>query len=96
MGGCFNVCELCGRELIEGSAAIIKSLEWSTSVLSSVDNLEVWCAVCQKTMRLITGPNYVKGWYACEPQDSPCASHAVVISISETKAMQAAEGGAKS
>jgi hypothetical protein len=46
--------------------------------MRDVDNLSVWCAVCQKEMELITGPNIVKGWYRCDRDQA--FPHAVVIS----------------
>ena len=52
----------------------------------AVDNLSVWCALCQETMSLVTGANVVDGWYACEKGD-----HAVVISeLSEASPKESA------
>ena len=52
----------------------------TSSTSAAADPLEVYCALCQKDMRLVTGPNVAKGWYQCVE-----AKHDVIIRKAEAQ-----------
>jgi hypothetical protein len=61
---------------------IIRALESQKDIReqveADVDNLSVWCAICQKPMNLVSDPDsdIVKGWYTCGDD-----GHDVLISL---------------